>query len=227
MIRKALIWLAGRLGPVFLRAWFSTIRLRWVGGTEVHPDPRRRRTGIYVFWHQRLLCFAYTHGPYRPRILVSRSRDGDLIARVAKGLGCFPVRGSSRRARIEAMRGLLAETASGCDFGVTPDGPLGPRHVFKVGAVYLASQSGIPIVPITVSYGRFWRLKSWDEFLLPWPFTWGVIHVSGAIAVPRDLDASGLETWRLRLEEVLRYHTQATDERARELYLSGREQRDL
>lgn len=227
MMRNALVWVAGRLGPVFLRAWFSTIRLRWVGGAEVHPDPHRRRPGIYVFWHQRLLCFAYTHGPYRPRILVSRSRDGDLIARVAAGLGCFPVRGSSRRARIEAMRGLLAETASGRDFGITPDGPLGPRHVFKVGAVYLASQSGLPIVPITVSYGRFWRLKSWDEFLVPWPFTWGVIHVGAAVTVPPGVDAPGLETWRLRLEESLRRHTQTTDERARELYLSGRARRDL
>ena len=125
------------------------------------------------------------------------------------------------------MRGLLAETASGCDFGITPDGPLGPRHVFKAGAIYLASQSGIPIVPITVSYGRFWRLKSWDEFLLPWPFTWGVVHVGSAVTVPPGLDASGLETWRLRLEELLRRHTQTTDERARELYLSGRARRDL
>jgi hypothetical protein len=227
MMRNSLIRVAGWLGPVLLRAWFSTIRLRWVGGAEVHPDPHRRRHGIYVFWHQRLLCFAYTHGPYRPRILVSRSHDGDLIARVATGLGCFPVRGSSRRARIEAMRGLLAETASGCDFGITPDGPLGPRHVFKAGAIYLASQSGIPIVPITVSYGRCWRFKSWDEFLLPWPFTWGVVHVGAAVTVPPGLDASGLETWRLRLEELLRRHTQTTDERARELYLSGRARRDL
>jgi len=96
-----------------------------------------------------------------------------------------------------------------------------------MGAVYLASESGLPIVPIAVSYGRCWRLKSWDEFLVPWPFTWGVIHVGGAIAVPPLLDASGLETWRLRLEEVLRCHTQATDERAGELYLSGRARRDL
>ena len=222
MMRDALIWAAGWLGPLLLRTWFSTIRLRWVGGAEVHPDPRRRRTGIYVFWHQRLLCFAYTHGRYRPRILVSRSRDGDLIARVATGLGCFPVRGSSRRGRIEAMRGLLAETTSGCDFGITPDGPLGPRHVFKVGAVYLASQSGIPIVPITVSYGRFWRFRSWDQFLFPWPFTWAVIRVGSAVPVPPDLDAAALEAWRLRLQEILREHTDETDRNARTLYRSGR-----
>ena len=124
------------------------------------------------------------------------------------------------------MRALLADAASGYDFGITPDGPRGPRHVFKVGAVYLASQSGLPIVPITVSYHRFWRLKSWDQFQLPWPFSWGVVHVGPAVAVPPDLDPAGLELWRLRLEAILREHTQRTDTHARELYLSGRARPD-
>lgn len=222
MTRRALAWVIGRLGPVVIRVWFSTIRLRWVGGAELHPDPRARRNGIYVFWHQRLLCFAYTHGPFQPRILVSQSRDGDIIARVASGLGCLPIRGSSRRGGTEAMRALLAEAESGRDFGITPDGPLGPLHVFKVGAVYLASQSGLPVVPITVSYHRCWRFQSWDRFQVPWPFTWGVIHVGSAIAVPPGLDAIGLEEWRARLQEILQRHTEATDRNAEDLYLSGR-----
>ncbi|OGB93119.1 MAG: hypothetical protein A2Z31_04045 [candidate division NC10 bacterium RBG_16_65_8] len=227
MTRRALTWILVWLGPFALRAWFSTIRLRWCGGAQLHPDPRTRRNGIYAFWHQRLLCFAYTHGRFRPRILVSQSRDGDIIARVASGLGCVPIRGSSRRGPTEAVRGLLAEAGSGYDFGITPDGPLGQRHAFKVGAVYLASQSGLPVVPIAVSYGRYWRFKSWDEFLVPWPFTWGVIHVGPPVAVPPDLDASGLETWRLRLQDILQVHTRTTDVHARELYLSGRTRRDL
>jgi len=227
MTRRALTWAVARLGALVIRAWFSTIRLRWCGGTYLHPDPRTRKNAIFVFWHQRLLGLVYTHRKCSGRILVSRSRDGEIIARVTSRLGFAPIRGSSRRGGSGAARALRSEARSGYDFGITPDGPLGPRHVFKMGAVYLASESGLPIVPIAVSYGRCWRLKSWDEFLVPWPFTWGVIHVGGAIAVPPLLDASGLETWRLRLEEVLRCHTQATDERARELYLSGRARRDL
>ena len=124
------------------------------------------------------------------------------------------------------MRALLAHAASGCDFGITPDGPRGPRHVFQVGAVYLASQSGLPIVPMTVSYHRFWRLKSWDQFQVPWPFSWGVLHVGEGITVPPNLDAAGLEVWRVRLETVLRKHMDDTDARARELYLSGRARPD-
>jgi hypothetical protein len=227
MTRRAFTWIVAWLGPLAIRAWFATIRLRWCGGAYLHPDPSTRRNCVYVFWHQRLLCFTYTHLNRGVRILVSRSRDGEVIARLASRLGFVPIRGSSRRGPTEAVRGLLAETRSGYDFGITPDGPLGPRHVFKVGAVYLASQSGLPVVPATVSYGRCWRFKSWDEFLLPWPFTWGVIHVGPPVVVPPDLDASGLETWRLRLQETLQLHTRTTDEHARELYLSGRARRDL
>ena len=227
MMRRALYWIVGGLGPLVLRLWFSTIRLRWIGGAYLHPDPGTRRAAIGVFWHQRLLCFAYTHGRFRPRILISRSRDGDLIAHVASGLGCVPIRGSSRRGKVEAMRRLLAAAKSGCDMAITPDGPLGPVRVFQTGAVYLAAHTGLPIVPLTVSYGRCWRFRSWDRFMLPWPFTWGILHAGEAISVPPKLDAPALETWRARLETVLREHTDTTDMHAAELYRAGRAYREL
>jgi len=224
--RGALTWLAARLGPLTLRAWFATIRLRWYGGKYANPDPRSRGNAIYVLWHQRLLCFAYTHARFRGRLLVSRSSDGEILARLAAGLGFSPIRGSSRRGGSEALRALLAEAGSGCDFGITPDGPRGPRQVFKVGAVYLASRSGLPIVPITVAYRRSWQFRSWDRFQLPWPFTRGVIHAAAPVAVPPALDDSGLETWRLRLQETLQSHTRTTDERFEELFRDGRRRRN-
>ncbi len=222
MRRSALTWLAARLGPLALLAWFATIRLRWFGGTHVDPDPRNRGSAIYVLWHQRLLCFAYTHARFKGRLLVSRSKDGEILARVAAGLGFSPIRGSSHRGGLAAIRALLAEVGSGYDFGITPDGPRGPRQVFKLGAVYLASRSGLPIVPITVAYRRCWQLQSWDRLQLPWPFTWGVIHVGAPVAVPPTLDGPGLEAWRLHLQEILRTHTTSTDEHADELYRHGR-----
>lgn len=222
MRRRALRWLAGRLGPLFLRLWFATIRLRWYGGSHVHPDPRGRGSAIYVLWHERLLCFAYTHGRFRGRLLISRSRDGEILARVAAGLGFLPIRGSSRRGGLAAMRGLLAESGSGFDYGVTPDGPRGPPHVFKPGAAYLASRSGLPIVPIAVAYRRCWKIQSWDRLQVPWPFTRGVIHVGAPVSIPPALDDTALEVWRLRLEAALQAHTQMTDERAVALYRSGR-----
>ncbi len=220
-------WMAARLGPATLRAWFATIRFRWYGGTHVHPDPRERESAIYVMWHQRLLCFAYTHAHFGSRILVSQSKDGEIIARVAARLGFFSIRGSSHRGASEAIRALLAQAHSGYDLAITPDGPKGPPQAFKVGAVYLASRSGLPIVPITVAYRRCWQLQSWDRFQLPWPFTRGVIHAGKPVAVPPTLDDAGLETWRLRLQETLQSHTRITDERFEEFYEHGRPRHDL
>jgi hypothetical protein len=227
MRRRALTRVAGRLGAFALRLWFSTIRLRWYGGRHIHPDPCKRGNAIYVFWHQRLLAFAYTHARFGARVLISQSRDGEIIARIAERLGFVAIRGSSRRGGSEAVRTLLEEASGGHDFGITPDGPTGPPGTFKVGPVYLASQSGLPIVPITVTYHRFWRLNSWDGFQLPWPFTWGVIHTGAPVSVPPGLDASGIESWRLRLEATLQTHTRVTDERVEEFYRRGQPRRDL
>ena len=227
MRRRALQWLIVKLGPLLLTLWYSTIRLRWCGGSYLHPDPRTRKHAIFVFWHQRLLCFGHTHARYRARLLISRSRDGELVSGLVAGLGFKPIRGSSHRAGGVALRSLLAEAKSGYDFGITPDGPRGPSQVFKSGAVYLASRSGLPIIPITVSYHRYWRLKSWDRFQVPWPFTWGVVHVGAPVSVPEGLDQGGLESWRARLEEVLRDHTRDTDARLAEIYQGSRRRRDL
>lgn len=227
MRRRALNWVAGYLGAFALCLWFSTIRLRWHGGRHIHPDPCKRGNAIYVFWHQRLLAFAYTHARFGARVLISQSGDGEIIARIAERLGFVAIRGSSRRGGSEAVRTLLEEADGGHDFGITPDGPTGPPGTFKVGPVYLASQSGLPIVPITVTYHRFWRLNSWDGFQLPWPFTWGVIHTGAPVSVPPGLDASGIESWRLRLEATLQTHTRVTDERVEEFYRRGQPRRDL
>jgi hypothetical protein len=121
----------------------------------------------------------------------------------------------------------LAEVESGYDFGITPDGPLGPSQVFKAGVVYLASRSGLPVVPITVAYRRCWQLRSWDRFQFPWPFTHGVVHVGAPIAVPSGLDEAGIESWRLHLQDVLRSHTRITDEQVENFYRSGSLRRDL
>lgn len=227
MSRRLLNWIVAWLGPLALRAWFATLRLRWCGGKHARPDPRGRENAIYVLWHQRLLCFAYTHARFRGRLLVSRSRDGEILARVAAGLGFSPIRGSSRRGGSAALRALLAEARSGYDFGITPDGPRGPRQVFKAGAVYLASRTGLPIVPITVAYRRCWHLRSWDQLQIPWPFTRGVIHLGAPLWLPAALDDSELEAWRLRLQETLRRHTQITDEQIERFWLDGRHRREL
>jgi len=219
---RLFLWLVEHLGPLLISVWFATIRLRWAAEPCPGSAPRPRKSVIFVFWHQRLLCFVYSHRGQGGYVLVSRSRDGEIIARLLAGLGFAPVRGSSRRGGMEAMRALLERAGDGRDIGITPDGPQGPGKVFKGGAVYLASRSGLPVVPLAVSYRRFFALPNWDAFQLPWPFTQAVVRAGVPIQVPPELDAAGLEAWRARLEAELSGLTEDTDARQRELFRRGR-----
>jgi hypothetical protein len=213
--------LIGLLGPWLLRAWVGSLRIRWAGPGLVRPDPRGRESAIYVFWHQRLLPFSVTHRGLGVRALISSHGDGEMLARVAERLGHKAIRGSSTRGGPGAMRGLLAEVGRGYDFVITPDGPQGPRHVFQVGAAYFASRSGLPVIPASIGYRRFWSLRSWDGFMIPLPFTRAVIQAAPPLRVPPDLDPGELERWRIRLEESLRSLTEDTDRRFEEIYRQG------
>ena len=199
----------------------GSLRIRWAGSGLIRPSPRQRENVIYIFWHQRLLPFAVTHRGLGVRALISAHGDGEMLARVAEGLGHRAIRGSTTRGGPGAMRELLSEVGSGYDFVITPDGPRGPVHVLQSGTAYFASRSGLTIIPASVSYSRSWRLRSWDGFFIPRPFARSLILAHTPIQVPPDLDGEGLEEWRRMLEEALRLVTRECDERFEELYREG------
>ncbi len=214
-------WIIGFAGPWLLRLFIGSIRVRWCGPGLVRPSPEGRENLIYLFWHQRLLAFPCTHRGLQIRALISGHGDGEMLARVAEGLGHKAIRGSTRRGGSRAARELLAEARTGHDFAITPDGPQGPKFVFQKGAVFFASRSGLPVVPAAVSYRRSWSLPTWDGFIVPCPFTRCVVQAGSIIRVPPDLDEAGLETWRIKLEEALNAVTEDTDRRFEDLFRQG------
>ena len=72
----------------------------WLGTQEIFiamDDPDfepsgAARPGVYVFWHETLLFGTYIYGRYFTS-LVSRHRDGELIAQTLEHLGGRVVRG--------------------------------------------------------------------------------------------------------------------------------------
>lgn len=127
---------------------------------------------IFVFWHESLLSCAYRFRSLGIAILISRSFDGELIARTVERLGFVAVRGSSSRGGASGLRGMADAYAAGCICAFTTDGPKGPRRVAKGGAVQLAELAGAPWVGcFHAEPQRAWRLRSWDRFAIPRPFT--------------------------------------------------------
>lgn len=150
-----------------------------------------RRPVVFAFWHDRMFFFSrFFHRRvlrrgYPLAILSSRSRDGELGARYAAGLGCRVVRGSSSRGAVEGLRRMHRELAAGHGTVLLPDGPRGPRHQLQGGAVALARMGGAPLVPVTWRADRSWSVGSWDRLEIPKPFARVTVTVGEPIPVPR------------------------------------------
>jgi lysophospholipid acyltransferase (LPLAT)-like uncharacterized protein len=132
---------------------------------------RRGEPFILAFWHRHLLLMPYSYRGRRISVLVSQSRDGELIARTVARLGIDSTRGSSSRGGVSGMKTLLRKAAEGWDIAFTPDGPRGPLREVQPGVILAAAATGLPIQPVAVAASRAKLLRSWDRFLVPLPFS--------------------------------------------------------
>ncbi len=129
---------------------------------------------IWVFWHNRLLVVPVIYERYfrhrKSAVLISRSRDGGILAGVIERFGGEPVRGSSSRGGASALRELQRRVLAGHDAYITPDGPKGPRYSVNAGALWLARATAAPLLPVSMECSSCWRLGRWDGFIIPKPF---------------------------------------------------------
>jgi lysophospholipid acyltransferase (LPLAT)-like uncharacterized protein len=146
------------------------------------------RRFIYAFWHQRQVYFTWAHRGVGAAVLVSRSKDGELIAETMRLSRIGTVRGSSSRGGAAAVRQLMDAMQSGLDIALSPDGPKGPAREVKDGIIFLAQKLGAPIVPITNALSRKLEFKkAWDHYQVPLPFGRAVVVHGEPIEVgPND-----------------------------------------
>lgn len=181
-----------------------TTRVQFVRGEARARLRAENRRFIYAFWHQRQVFFTVTHRGDNVAILISRSVDGEMIAKTIRLCGVASVRGSSSRGAAEALRELMEALRSGLDLGLTPDGPKGPARQVKVGVLYLAQKLGVPILPATNAQSRKLVLtKAWDHFHIPLPFGRGVVVYGEPLEVRPgdDLKAKAAEL-KARLDAI-------------------------
>ncbi len=195
---------AGGLGPRALRALARTWRFR-----EVAPDGRivapRYRSGraLYALWHRQLLMLTLRHRDEGIAVMVSRSRDGEIAARIAAGLGYLPVRGSSSRGGGAALREMVAAAERGTSLALTVDGPRGPAGVCKPGAALIASRWGGPVVATAAVARRAWTLASWDRFVIPRPGSEVFLAYGEPVQVDTDGSAEDVARWQERIGEEI------------------------
>ncbi|WP_440957718.1 lysophospholipid acyltransferase family protein [Oceanicaulis sp. LC35] len=164
---------------------------------------------IGCVWHGRILMTiaAWPKRVQPPAILISRSREGDVVTKVARHHKVGVVRGSSRnknktkeKGGLSAFREMVRWVEGGGCMALTPDGPRGPRMRAGLGAIKLGRATGAPLLGLGWSTSNAILFKSWDRFMLPLPFGKGVIVWTEPVLIPKDADKAALETARATLE---------------------------
>ena len=133
---------------------------------------------IYALWHDQLLLSPFTwQTKNRIDILISKHKDGDIIADLIKCHGFNSIRGSTNNPNkekekntISSIRKIIKTLKANVSIGITPDGPRGPRHKVSEGTINIARISNKKILPMALAYKEQWVLNTWDKFIIPKPF---------------------------------------------------------
>lgn len=213
------------LGAV-LAGYMSLVKAttRWERRGLDHAEPvwASGRGVVGCVWHSRILMTlaVWPKHAQHPAILISRSRDGDVVAAAAQRHDVGVVRGSSLNQRkrskqkgsVGAFRAMTRHVETGGCMAVTPDGPRGPRMRAGAGAVKLARTCAVAVLPCAWSTSRAIVFNSWDRFMLPLPFARGVIVYADPISIEADADDAAVETARATLEQRLNAATAEADQ---------------
>ncbi|MEM7081488.1 MAG: DUF374 domain-containing protein [Pseudomonadota bacterium] len=195
-----LLWMSYRVKPIDLPASVNTM----IDNNTLFAP---------CYWHQNhILCTStikqWIRRGFRAAFLISGSVDGEVPARIAAAWGAEVIRGSSNTSGALVLRDMHAAMREGVSIVTTADGPLGPQHHFKEGAVLMARIGGAPLVALGCAADRAWVLeRRWDQFIIPKPFARVAICVSEPIDVPKSVPADQLETYRARMEQAVNEQT--------------------
>jgi len=199
------------IGAALVWGIAATMRPQTHGHEEVDALYRSGGHIILAFWHAQQLMIPAGYRGTGAHVLISQHGDGEIIARIIAHFGHQAVRGSSTRGGAGALRALIKLGRAGKDLVVTPDGPKGPRQVAKLGVVQLAKATGLPIVPVAFACSTKQLFASWDQFMIPYPFSRGLFLYGKPMFVSREGDDLALEADRLVLETELNRLTEEAE----------------
>jgi len=205
--------------PRFFEAWHSslccTLRVTTTGFSRGMPLAfDQERGALIVSWHDQTLLPQHLLRDLNLAGMFSTSRAGQLQGAFWARYGWRPVWGSTKkRAGIMALREALRLLREGQTFAFTPDGPKGPRHEARGGVVYLASNAPAVILPIGVAASRAWKLRSWDRYLIPKPFSHVHLHMGAPLHLPPDIQKDEMSRYLKLVEDAIDAAEQEAEKR--------------
>jgi lysophospholipid acyltransferase (LPLAT)-like uncharacterized protein len=186
----------------FVRLLNLTYRYEFIGlenkqqAKACHPQ----KTFAYALWHQNLIGAIFSHIGDRFTMVISESKDGELVAVTCKKFGHLPARGSSTRGGKKAMIEIVKNMKKGFPGALTVDGPKGPAHKVKPGIIEIARLCHCAILPLSPFAEKSWVLKkSWDQFRIPKPFTKIVVVIGKPIFISEEISRDRFSDFEMSL----------------------------
>ncbi len=204
-------------------SWASYLAISLIGPTLRYsisweeppspPDAIYENRVIYSFWHRAVFVSAWLWRKTGIAVMVSRSFDGEYIARTIEKLGFVAVRGSSSRGGAKALLGLKSQLERGNLVAFTIDGPRGPKYVAKPGPVLLSRASSSPMAAFYVALSDAWVLNTWDAMTIPKPFSKALVRFSAKIQVPAEVESDAqMAEFHRQLQAALERVTRFAEE---------------
>lgn len=165
----------------------KTLRITFMNKKVIDELETGSKNYVFAFWHGTMLLPWYINRKKNFAALISKSKDGDLLARILKQWKYSVVRGSSSTGGNVALGIMVDYARNNSSIAITPDGPRGPIHKLKAGAVITAKKSGLPLVLVGIGFKRKRILKSWDQFEVPGFFTRSNVIFSDPVYVDKNL----------------------------------------
>ena len=190
-----------------IRAYSWTFRIKVENEDNWLTHLKNGGTVLICIWHQQFfpaIRYFKKYQKYNPSLMISKSKDGEIIAGVAKRTGWHPVRGSSSRGGSEALHGMIDRLKTSRLSGHVVDGPRGPAGIVKTGVIRMAHTTGAMIVPFYTYADKAWYMNSWDKFMIPRPFAKVTLRFGEMIKFDPSENNEDFEKQRLHLEKIMR-----------------------
>ncbi len=187
--------------------WCKSLKAERIDAEQFDRLRSGGKNYVVAFWHGSMLAGWFLHRPQeRGKIsaLVSQSKDGEYLSTILEKWKYTMIRGSSHIGGKEAMQLMIDEVANGSSLAITPDGPRGPLHEMKIGAVRTAQQAHVPLIIVGIACENKRVLKSWDRFEVPIPFSRVVAKYSSPIFIPVELNGAPLDEINSEVGQQLR-----------------------
>lgn len=204
--------------PLYLRLVLITSKIINVNKEKFNDYIKSNKPFILSAWHCNVFAGVIMIENLNFHILISQSRDGDLIDTIAKKFKNTSVRGSSSKGGIQALKTLIKLAKENKRIVITPDGPKGPAFKVQDGIITLASKTGIPIIAFHFESTKQKIAKSWDSTRIPFLFNTIIIRYSDPIFIPPNLSEQEFEFYRKLLEEKMMENVKLAQEE-RDKYL--------